>query len=471
MKRIVTSTTLLLLLSFCVGSAFASPIVLRTGSFEPPAKSSLKLESRRAKAGHYILQFAGPVEDSWKQEVEKLGVKLGDYIPEYAFVAKMTSDQASRVAGLQSVRWVERVRPSYRKDSRLSTLGVADLQVAIKLFPGESPSEVEALVKNAGGTMLSPVQASDRYLTASLPSSALDSLANLESVEWVEEWVQPRPANNVAQGIIGVHDVRERIALYGEGQIMAFADSGLDTGNLATLSDDFAGRILAYYALRRQDDWSDLTSHGTHAIGVAVNSGVLSGSNPAEHSYDSSFAGVAPEAQIVIQSIGDGSGYVYPPLALSALFQPTYDLGARVHSDSWGSPVHGKYTFYSQQVDDFVNSHRDFVTIFPMGNDGRDGNSDGVTDLGQAYAPATAKNCISVGATENVRSDGWNTKYGDAWSSDFPVPPLRNDYISDNAQGMSSWSSRGPCEDGRIKPDICAPAPTSSPPAPMPYPG
>lgn len=457
MKRIVTSAAVLLLICFTLGSVFSAPIRLRNGAIEPPEKSSLKLDTAVPKAAYYIIQFQGPIDDSWKQEVSKLGVQLGNYIPEYAFVAKMSAEQVRRVADLKSVRWIERVRPEYRREASLGALGTGSIEVAIKLFPGESPSDVTALVKGVGGTMLTEVKGSDHYLNASIPASAIDSLTNLESVEWVEEWVQPRPANNVAQGIIGVHDVRQRIGLYGEGQIVAFADSGLDTGNPATMSDDFAGRILASFALRRQDDWSDPTGHGTHAIGVAVNSGVLSGSNPAEHSYDGSFAGVAPEASIIIQSIGDSSGFVYPPMTLSTLFQPTYDLGARVHSDSWGSPVRGRYTLYSQQVDEFISTHRDFTLVFPMGNDGRDGNNDGVTDLGMAYAPATAKNCIAVGATENVRSDGWNTRYGDAWPTDFPVPPLRNDYISDNAQGMSSWSCRGPCEDGRIKPDICAP--------------
>lgn len=457
MRRILTSVTTLLLSCLVLSSVFAAPILLRTGAVEPPVKSSFRSQSLQSKEAYYLIQFAGPIQDAWKEQVLKLGIKLGDYVPEYAFVARMNAVQTKNVVALECVSWVERVRPEYRRDSALAASGSGQLEVAIKLFAGESPSEVEAFVKNAGGRILSDARESDRYLRASLPSSALAGLTSLEGIEWVEEWVQPRPSNDVAQGIIGVHDVRQRIGLYGEGQIIAFADSGLDTGNFATLSGDFGGRILAAYALRRQDDWSDLTGHGTHAIGVATGAGLLSGSNPAAHSYDTSFAGVAPESQIVIQSIGDSSGFVYPPMTLSTLFQPTYDLGARVHSDSWGSPVRGKYTFYSQQVDDFINTHRDFIAVFPMGNDGRDGNGDGVTDLGGAYAPATAKNCIAVGATENVRSDGWNTRYGDAWPTDFPAAPLRYDHISDNAEGMVSWSCRGPCEDQRIKPDICAP--------------
>ncbi|MBP6962944.1 MAG: S8 family serine peptidase [Armatimonadetes bacterium] len=457
MKRIATSIAAMLILCCALLPAFSAPIFFRAETIHPPEKTQFKLEAGASHAGYYVIQFAGPVKDAWKQEVEQLGIKLGDYLPDYGFVAKMNRAQIGRVMALESVRWVQRVKPEHRKDASLKAEGAGSVEVAIKIFRDESPSAVESFVKGAGGSMLASAGASDRYLLAALPANSLDALASLESVEWIEPWVQPRPVNNVAQGIIGVHDVRERIGLYGAGQVIAFADSGLDTGSQSTMSADFANRILAAFALRRQDDWSDPTGHGTHSIGVATGSGALSGSNPGQHSYDTSFAGVAPEAGIVVQSIGDTSGFVYPPLVLSTLFQPTYDLGARVHNDSWGSPVSGKYTFYSQQVDEFINAHRDFIAVFPMGNDGRDGNSDGVTDLGQAYAPATAKNCIAVGATENVRSDGWNTRYGDAWPGDFPVAPLRNDYISDNAQGMASWSSRGPCVDGRIKPDICAP--------------
>ena len=32
-----------------------------------------------------------------------------------------------------------------------------------------------------------------------------------------------------------------------------------------------------------------------------------------------------------------------------------------------------------------------------------------------------------------------------------------NDHVSDNENGMAAWSSRGPCLDGRIKPDMVAP--------------
>jgi subtilisin family serine protease len=39
----------------------------------------------------------------------------------------------------------------------------------------------------------------------------------------------------------------------------------------------------------------------------------------------------------------------------------------------------------------------------------------------------------------------------------YSVEPIASDLISNNANGMAAFSSRGPADDGRIKPDIVAP--------------
>jgi hypothetical protein len=106
------------------------------------------------------------------------------------------------------------------------------------------------------------------------------------------------------------------------------------------------------------------------------------------------------------QSIGDSSGFVYPPLTLSTLFQPTYDLGARVHSDSWGSPVFGKYTFYSQQVDEFVTNYRDFVLVFPMGNDGKEGIVNMKKANNAVIISQDEQSCVVYGMPKSAVSTG-----------------------------------------------------------------
>ena len=65
---------------------------------------------------------------------------------------------------------------------------------------------------------------------------------------------------------------------------------------------------------------------------------------------------------------------------------------------------------------------------------------------------------ITVGASENVRSSGgYQYTWGDYWSLNYPLNPIHSDQLSNNPEGMAAFSSRGPTDDGRIKPDVVAP--------------
>lgn len=76
-------------------------------------------------------------------------------------------------------------------------------------------------------------------------------------------------------------------------------------------------------------------------------------------------------------------------------------------------------------------SHPTFLPVFAAGN------ADGTASAGTVMDPSTAKNVLSVGATESYR------------------PTVS--YYADNPAQMAYFSRRGPTTDGRIKPDICAP--------------
>jgi len=446
---------LVLVCTILCAAASASPIRLRSGNIEPGAIGAQSASETTPAEGYYVIQFAGPVEQAWKDGLGRVGVALLDYIPDFAYLCKLTREQLAAVRKLEYVSQVVRLRPEHRIDPGLKQRSDPMCEVLIRLFAPDSMGEFAGFVKSRGGVVLGDTDPSGLMLRVRIAAAALDGITRLEYVEWVELYDQPRLSNNVAQQITTVDTFRNRTGVYGAGQTIAIADTGLDTGSLASIHPDFADRIAKTYALRRPNDWSDLHGHGTHVAGAAAGSGQASGGNPSTHTYSGSFAGVAPEASIVMQSIGDGTGYVYPPLDLTQLFQPTYDDGARIHTNSWGSSAQGKYTINSQQVDSFAWAHKDFVMVFAAGNDAVDSNSDGVTDSGSIDAPATAKNCITVGASESLRTTGRITTYGFAWG--FLASPIYGDYISNNSGGMVAWSGRGPCEDGRYKPDICAP--------------
>jgi uncharacterized repeat protein (TIGR01451 family) len=313
---------------------------------------------------------------------------------------------------------------------------------------------------------------------AALSADDLLRATALPSVRWIEPASRPRLLNDVARQIMHVGSAWQSRALHGAGQVVGVADSGLDTGNMATLSPDFAGRIVATHVLSPGGDLEDENGHGTHVAGSIAGAGVQSGANPAQHQYAGSFAGVAPEAGLVVQAFEvDASGAV---IGLDPdyyqLFAQAYADGARLHSDSWGDltgPVSdteasfGGYPYGSQRADQFLWDHPDMAIFFAAGNSGADGTpgvlglctgGDGVVDPDSLLMPGTAKNVITVGASESLRTSGGLS--GLPWlalSFCFATPPIALDTISNNPEGMAAFSSRGPADDGRVKPDIVAP--------------
>ena len=455
--RLLLIVTITLALST---SAFCGAIYLKSGTVSPSAANEISGSSAAGAvgSGYYIVVFKGPVTENDKAELSQFGAELLEYLPDYAFLVKTDSANISQIRKLDSVEWVGTFRSSYKYTDDVSRINRSS-QFLVTLFPGVRPEAAVAVGKLLGAKLVGCVDRPSGGLCRILADgSELAELAKSDTVAWIEPYTQPKLCNDVASEISGVPEVRQNLRLFGEGQIVGVADAGLDTGNADSLSLDFAGRVLKAYSLRRSGDWSDLNGHGTHVVGSVLGSGALSGSNAAVHEYSGSFAGYAPEAKLVFQSIGDSGALVFPPLHLSELFQPVYSDGVRIHSDSWGSAAAGQYTVYSNEVDQFVWDHKDFLPVFAVGNEAEDLNQDGIIDSDSIYAPATAKNCISVGATESLRSSGgYQMGYGVAWASSYPAAPIKYDLMSNNINGMAAFSGRGPTDDNRIKPDICAP--------------
>jgi hypothetical protein len=432
----------------------------------------------------YLVQFDGIVQEEWKQAVEAAGLELLGYVPDNTFVARRSGGAAAQA--LPHVRWIGPYRPAYKIAPSLddSLQSAASVDLIVSVFPGADGRAVADVARALGGQpaeIIANALVGDA-LALTLPGYRIGDLARQPSVAWIEPRAPDELHNDRAREIMGVTRAQESLAgfgtpLYGAGQIVAVADTGLDTGNAGTLSLDFRDNLIGAYALGRTDDWSDgfagciqFCGHGTHAAGSVLGNGSHSGANPAGHVYDGSFAGVAPEAGLIFQSLMNSSEALVTPLDLGQLFRPAHDDGARVHSNSWGhstgnaSNPYGGYDYPASTVDAFMWLHPTSLVVFSVGNWGADANSDGVIDLDQIASPATAKNALSVGATENNRPPftgfgGYsNYQWGTgSWASKYPVDPIRYDYISDNSSGVAAFSSRGPTDDGRIKPEVAAP--------------
>ena len=408
----------------------------------------------------YIVQFNDTVQDTWKQDICESGGQLFDYIPYNAFIVRMNESTASIVSNLDQVRWIGEYLPEYKIDPSLQTEIEENISVElmVSLFKSsEKDSFKEKITEeiiSLGGTILD--ESNDDRIHINIESSNILALSNIKDVKWIEEYESFVVFNDISRGIINATYVTENYNLTGLGQIIAIADTGLDTGvNDASINPDFYGRIISIQDVVA-DGAEDLQGHGTHVAGSALGNGSWS---------NGQYKGVAPESQLVFQAISNSAGQLSVPNNLSLLFEPAYELGARIHSNSWGGTGDGEYNVYSKDVDQFMWTHPDMLIVFAAGNSGVDNNEDGIIDLDSISYPGTAKNCITVGGTENNRphgsvpTPGYDVPYGTgSWLEDYPVPPISTDHLSNDPDGMAAFSSRGPTDDGRIKPDVVAPA-------------
>jgi hypothetical protein len=437
--------------------AQSAPLLIRLEgeSFDPLVGRSATGESGGSA---WLVQFIGPVQERWKTAVAEAGGQLAFYIPDHAFLTRMDAATAERVRALPEVRWVGPWRASFRL-SRAIRDTPGEETYDLQTFSGVDLDGLSAAIVRLGGRVLA---ASDNglagYLRVVIAPAALPAVAALDGVVWIEPHAAPQLLNDRAVSVLRAPDVWQDLGLYGDGQLVAVADTGLDTGDLASLHPDFRGRVVATACLSRPApcNWADDHGHGTHVAGSVLGSGVASGALPGERQYRGSAAGIAPGAGLVVQAIGGPENAVLPPLDAGDLIRLAVAAGAFIQTNSWGSSAGGAYRVNAQQIDYALWQERAAIALVAAGNGGQDRDRTGRIALGSLASPGTAKNVVTVGASENNRPEVAAT-YGQLNPFAWPVPPIATDPIANRPDGIAAFSSRGPTADGRLKPDVVAP--------------
>jgi len=479
------------------------------------AEAPLAIDPHRKN--YYLVNLVGPPLGAWLKTIEALGGDIQGHLKGFTLLTGMTSAAAKSLAAQP---WVEdvtlyrpamKVSPALRKDARrelsLKTLKATavetaqpeeTVQVEVSLFPGESAAAVAAKIRGAGGMVLSE---KGGPVIAALPAKELGAIADEIGVRAILPHRFPKFTNDQAAQIMDVpaNRVFGELTLTGAGQIVAVCDSGLDTGNAAAIHADFAGRIAGLVSMPNilgvytndpapyDDGAQDANSgHGTHVAGSVLANGAAAAGTASMVNPQ----GTAPGAQLYFQAIEQTANWMtaaqlialgvtppawWPPPAtglygipsdLNDLFNQAYMAGARIHTNSWGADNRGVYNATARQVDQFMWNNRDMFILFSAGNEAVDDDSDGVMDLDAINTPSTAKNCLTVGASENDRPTGSTPAPGidGNWSAltdgsgGMPYAALgAAGHVSDDVDGMAAFSSRGPTDDGRIKPDVTAP--------------
>ncbi|HEX8618863.1 MAG TPA: S8 family serine peptidase [Thermoanaerobaculia bacterium] len=258
--------------------------------------------------------------------------------------------------------------------------------------------------------------------------------------------------------------------IFGQGQIIAVLDTGVEyhscyfaepdaspppfntgtpQGGLAWENVDPSRRkVVAYNFLFSCDQYPgrpgcdvpgaagslDNHAHGTQSAAVAAGDR----GTPLVHDFADA---VAPGAKLVVQDggfVGGDACSQFPgvgcPAKLTPIFEQAYRQGARIHSNSWGdrqgslvAPPTANYPQSARDVDAFVWSHPDLLVVFNTGNLGQNIE----TPRSSLSAPGSAKNTLQIGGTRTRSSDD---------------------------DTLAVFTLFGPTRDGRIKPDLVAPA-------------
>lgn len=419
-----------------------------------------------------LVKFPGPTTPVQERTLREASLRVYTYLPHHAWLVKVPAGGSARLRGL-GASWTGPYHPFYKMSRQVAAFELpepgreasqaAPRIVMLQVFPDADVREVVRLIRDELGIPgVVGWRQGERFsrirllLTDSEIAEHRAELARLAEVFWID--VEPRRVllndTTVWVGQSGLSGGQTTPifsqGIFGEGQTIAILDTGIDA-DMCWFRDPSLGlpptnacnggstinanqrKVVAVDFLWSNEcsggigssEW-DTQDHGSHVAGTAA------GDNFANLLLHDAADGMAPGAKLVMQdagyqvdNCGDLPGIGCPVVDLNPIFQQTYNQGARIHSNSWGdnenASVQNNYSSGSQDVDEFMWNHKDFLIFFAAGNSGPGSGSVG--------SPSTAKNGVSVGATLRGTS----------------------------ANSMASFSSCGPTADNRIKPDITVP--------------
>ena len=433
-----------------------------------------------------LVQFIGPVKRAWLKQLEASGFETIAYIPNNGYLVRGDSSARVRFMGLNQiaqargegfVQWEgpfleeHKVHPALL-DAMAAESGSlsGERTVAVQLALGHSEHNARDNADVKQARRFASQVLVDTYgvlgftnLRIKIETSRIASLAALPSVVNIEPWSPPQLLDErSAQIVAGQLAVDSKspvgpgyaawLAAHGFSSTFNFAidvsDSGLDRGAITPdkLHPDFLdankqSRVIYARDYTSELDPGDTQGHGTINMSIAAGANMSSDKDSRDPSGFNYGLGVAPFALIGSSRIFQSNGAFDLIDPYTRLVSDAYRDGARIMSNSWGE-ASNMYSIDSQEYDLRVRDaapeqpgNQEATICFAAGNTG---------STKFVSAPSTAKNVISVAASENSRkdgTDGCNVKDTDA----------------DSAMDIAFFSSGGPVYDGRMKPDITAP--------------
>jgi hypothetical protein len=393
-----------------------------------------------------VLQLSKAIEGHEKKALEDAGLRLLNYLGDHAFFASFDPRgvDAGSLAAMPILLAVEPIRRDWKLDPNIlagrvpswaivakDDSGVETVAVYVLFHPDVALADGITLVRNHEAVIRDTLE-SINGLVVELPRPNLHPLADEDAVQWIE-WPLPRMSE--------INDSNRAITQANVVQAAPYGLSGAgvtvlvyDANQARSTHVDFQGRLV-----NGTGDASGIATHATHVACTIGGAGVA----------NATYKGMAPGVSLVSYGFEyDGTGiflYGNPGDMESDYSQAISVYGADVSNNSIGTntetngfdcELQGNYGVTSNLIDTIVRGDASnplftspFRIVWANGNE-RQGSRCDVEGFGDYYStapPAGAKNHIAVGA------------------------------LNSNDDSMTWFSSWGPLDDGRMKPDVSAP--------------
>jgi serine protease AprX len=421
-----------------VGTQTSHLLRLRSGTFDPVEGVPLQKDQLiKDRSDFYIVQFDGPIQDSWVTAITGLGCELIWYLPDDAYLVWSPQASNSELSVQPHVRYVGPVHPGYKVSPDLY---IGPESKVVYISPLKDKVKIVEAILHLGGTVYVVGQS---LIKAYVPRDKLLELAQVPEIGWMEpggggSFLNDNDARILyARQNVDGNFTNDGLSLWswngtafqgttGKGIKVMVTDTGVDGTHPA-----FDGRKIYFSTLNAPyTNWTDYFGHGTHCAGIILGNGSYRGP-PAPQGINGTYAGVAPEALLMGEIIDwDANDDLKYGRTVEDIINDTEQHGAQVSSNSWSCcGVVQTYGITASIYDDAVRDsnktapgNQSIVYVFAAGNSGP----------GNIITPGVAKNVITVGATGD-RKGGYDENY------------------------LTGFSSRGPVADGRRKPDVVAP--------------
>jgi hypothetical protein len=346
-----------------------------------------------------------------KQQGGELLERFSDQIYAVRF-KKSPSIVQLRTAGIKAVKNIPaHIKISENLRQRLSSSqSPGQIQISILFYGNESLKDHEADLQTIGFKLISRQYIQQGIYIGNVSVSQIERLASLPFVRHVNVFdYKATPLLQPETGAFGLTNLKglqpNGLQLSGKGITAGVGDNADPTSHLDLLNNTINRNPLPLSG----------GNHGTRVSGIITGDGLV----------DECYNGVAPSAQLIT----DYYDYI---ITKAPVYKKDFGLSVTNNSYYLGynrCPGNGAYNELSVYTDGQVYQDSTLLHVVAAGNDG-------------------ALTCASYPLSYGTIKSGYQTGKN--------VLTVGNYYIF-NPQGILASSSRGPVNDGRIKPEILAP--------------